>query len=410
MHSRLLSACIFGGLSLVLWYVLPESGHREIDSSAYEQLSDQFFQGDVGTLPGTGWGYGVVLAGLRYIVGQSTGLIVLFHVLCVLLCLLLLYSIAYQVFDRKTADIAVFLLSINMGFLLYTQLVMTEIVYVTLLMLFAERVVIFFVQHNRRDLYMAAGALGISVWVKPAAIYYGVAFFVTCACMGYGIGSLMLFLLCIFGYVLVTGLVFGSFSLPPLQQVNMYYYFLPKVIASVDCISRTDAVARVYACGDQWSLLVSYVFTHPITAMGIWFFNVAKTVFGFFFTQLAGMHNPGMLGNIIPFEYAQQSVWERFCSYGVCGSWVLIVAGLEIVFSCIRWLLVVYAGYALVREKRWWTLLFVCSYTVYFAAITGPDGYARLRMPFEWVFLVLAARGASRFFAGRAWTWSRGTG
>ena len=98
--------------------------------------------------------------------------IILIQILLTLLSAFLIFVTARRLFNETVGLIAFALTCINVGFLTFSQFILTESFLALFLILFFERFTAYLYDNNRKNLGHAAIALGLSVLIKPAALYY----------------------------------------------------------------------------------------------------------------------------------------------------------------------------------------------------------------------------------------------
>jgi hypothetical protein len=405
-------ALIMTALTVGLYVVLPAQGHWEIDSSCYEQVARWIIGKEQLTqLPWSlYWGYSGLLALIYTLFGTGVWAVVMMQLFIALGLMYVTYRLAYGMGGQTVARIASALIAVNIGVLVYTQLVMTELLTALLLTAGLERT-LSFVRNRRASVAMAAGFLfGCSVWVKPAALLFGPVLLIILLCVSgwsallFGIGFYIPIILC----SILNLFVCGFFGVQVTGTAGIYLYYLPKLIAVVDGVPVAQATAQVYGLmpaasyfkPHYWDalhqLFMSYVTAHPFCAVKVWMFNVGKTMFGLFVTQLKVMLNPALLATPggLSITTALGSWWTKISVYVVRGSsawWVIALACVEVLWTLARTALL---GCALVRMWSVRSFSFVAIiglYMSYFLMVTGHDGCGRYRMMIEPLLVALTA-------------------
>lgn len=344
---------------------------------------------------------------------NSLAAVVFFQLLLALLTMLLIYRIAFLLFDKNTALVSLVLCCLNLGFITYTQLLLAEIVLTFLLMLFFERWVVCVQTRSYATAAQAGAALGCSLLVKPIALVvplflllfawwhkeraqqFGLVL-VLCA-MSYG------FVGC---YMVRNYVTYNAFSLAPMMSLNVYQCYLSKVIGRLEHRSSYEVAQTTLAFQAEnpfdesgWvharALFYQTCINHPYTCAYIWTENVCKTLFGLFATQFkqlfSGRNNPKKPHS---FFWLQGSLYERGYAYITGGSVNGLVKNIalgEAFWSLIRWLLVLVACWLLCRQGDYGIAALYCMFILVLAGMTGMDGCCRYRMTFEPLLVILTA-------------------
>ncbi len=422
-----LSACIlFLTLSGLLYYAAPSlQSHFDRDSGGYDRIARTFVAtGHLadpvvrGGIPIQPIGYPLLLGLLYTVFGPDVRPIVFLQIVLSLLCIWFIFLIAGRLFGAQVAIISLFLSAVNVGFLVYAQLLLAETAMLTFLLLFFERLTAFMRDQKITQLVQAGLVLGLSVLVKPMAllfIFLLLPFIWFCPCRAASVRRKLscvsiLFLSFYFpllGYMGYNYHEYGYFRYAPMTSLNIYQCYLSKVIAAVEHVPvepvRTQTLAFTGAHGfDElgWDtgrrLFAVYAQKHPLVFAKVWATNVLKTIFGLYATQLKLLLNPTLEGGSHSFFKISGTVCERCVTYIVGGSPNTIVVGValfEFFWNLVRWLLVLCALVLLVRRRSWCLLYLFGAYTFQCAFVTGIDGCCRYRMTFEPILIMLAAIG-----------------
>ncbi len=419
-----LSLCssIFVLISLMLYRALPsDQSHIEIDSGVYERVAMNFAHTgslmDDEFVPSVSLGYPLFLGIIYRLFGHHLWLVVLLQVLLALGCMLLIYRIAQSLFNEEIARIAALLTSFNLGFIVYTQLIMTEVLLSFLLLLFFERYISYLRTKHLGMLIQAGLILGISIMVKPAALWYaliisGVLWWHSSGTWIHKLKYVGLFLLCFLipcsVYMARNKRAYGTFSLAPLARVNVYNYFLPKVIARIEGRSEWEVkkeIADLFAGKDVFDfegyapahrLFMKTMRTHPFAALLVWGENVMKTGLGLYTIQLKVLFNRSLIGGFSSIRYMTGSFLSRvhqYITHGTDSVAIMVIGYTELFYMFIRYLLIMVALLWLFMHRRWLHVVLLGSYVGYFALITGHDGCGRFRMMFEGILVILTAVG-----------------
>ena len=366
-------------------------------------------------------GYAFFLGVIYKIFGVNNSYITWIQVLLALLTGFLIFRATKTLFNKKIALISFAIFSFNLGFIVFSQFILTEILLTFLLVLFLERFVSFLKKEKLRYLIQAGLALGLSVTVKPAAIYF---IFLLILFLMLFVGSnfsykfkavillAMSFYLPVVGYMVFNKVNFGYFQVSPLGNENLYFYLLPKVLAHQN---KTDAVVEqrnVVALvngnklsKESWekvkALFMENFKKDPILFVRIWLQNVGKTFLGLFSSNLKVLVEPNVHGGDISFFKTKGNFYQRIWSYAAGGTDSLaikFIGAMEAFWTILRYILCLIALLFLFYKRRWSELFFLTFFIFYFSMITGHDGCARFRMMFEPILILLSALGIYQVF------------
>ncbi len=418
---------VFAVLTTLLFLAVPTpQGHLEIDSHGYERLATHFEQ--TGQLldplkptchPIQTLGYPLFLGLVYKVFGHSYGWIVFLQMLLAIACGLMLYSLTTRMVNTTTGLIVLGLWSINLGFLVYVQFLLTEMLLVTFLIAFLERFFAYWKTKNLYSLYFSGFLLGCSVVVKPAAVLFIIPLVIFLLLFMGGrwqrrVRTAALFALSFYlpvtGYMMSNKLRFEHFNIAPMTDEILYRYFAAKIKAKVEGKSYEDVLQNEQWCtktdlldGSGWEASKKFVheavWKHPLVIVELWFTNVLKTWLGLFTTQLKVLLDPSVGGGDCSFfKMSGQTAIERAAAYIFYGQvrWLGWFALAEALWTAIRLFLVAVGLWYLWQTKNYTTLVFFVLYLGYFSLITGHDGCCRYRMMIEPVLLVCAGMGISR--------------
>lgn len=388
--------------------------HCDIDSKAYLERGTLFYNTNKFVTahhpqqPYYALGYALFI-GLAYkIFGQSLGVIILLQLLVALISCLLMMRMAQRLFGLRARCWVPVLFACNLGYLVFVQFVLTEIVLSFFLLLFFERLTAYFHRQQLPVLAQAGLALGCSMIIKPAAMYF---VFVVCAMLALGlVGACklrllrsVLFALCFYlpviGYMTYNYQAFGNFALCTLDKINLYYWFFPNVLAYEH--GTTSDAERKQLLAHQSDEVVGKLFWQkvvhkPLLVGYVWLLNVMKTCAGLYATNLKVLVEPQVFGGAISYFKIPGGWCAKAWGYITAGAtrpWVVAVTLFEVFYSLMRYILCAVALWFLFRKKQWLALATIVIFIAYFALITGHDGCARFRMMFEFLLIVLAAGG-----------------
>ncbi len=407
-------------LLLSLWLYLHVGGvrpHCDVDSMAYVERAA--FLTTTGTfcnplapaLPYYGLGYPLFLATINYFFGTSFVWIVLAQLLLTLLNFFIICHIATMLFGTNTRYIAFILATTSFGYLIFAQFILTELLLATLL----TASFYFLLQPQRLSSACYAGLLlGLSVLVKPVALYFTIPLVVFWGALFWR--HALVFVLCFWlilgGLLLHNYYVFGAPRLGSLASINLCYWFYPYLLAhekgTLVEYERAELCRRQPYVNQVMPELVAAVKDRPLVAAWYWFFNMFKTAVGLYVTNLKVLMG-GVRGGDVSFFKQTGSIWQKMWGYitmGTTEAWVVGAAVSEAVLLAGRYMFVLLGLYRLVfvfkktnnrieayKNEYAWQLYLCVAFLGYFLMVTGHDGCARFRMMIEFLLIVLAAGG-----------------
>ena len=429
VNTKLVSLVFFTVIlvSFLLYKAVPESSaHLELDSVGYDRIALNFMHTGALTdplqsaalIPVQMVGYPLFLGIIYTIFGYNYGYVVLIQVLLWLIIIYLLYQLTQRVFDNKSASIIIFLAG-SVGFWVYSQMIMTEIILATFLTSFLYQFFVFWKTYQKTALALAGFFLGLSMIIKPVALFFIPVIALIVVIHLYtnkqNIRALLLFFLLltvpVSSYMTYNYSTYGQFVLAPLAQENIYHYYLPRLIAFVDqkplegaqqiinqTIIEKDKLKR-----EHWvpleKLLWNTVKQHPLSACYVWLNNVMRSMFGLYSSELKSLLNPAVKGGSCSFFKQNGLLHQRLWSYITYGSpsvWVTFITLYEALWLCLEYVLALLGLWILLKRKQYLITIFFILYISYFLMITGHDGCGRYRMMIEPVLLVLASAGFAR--------------
>ncbi len=422
----ILFSVIFLNLALILFLQVSQlTPFCDIDSKAYIEKATLLYKENSfaptpqmqNQFPYYALGYPIIMGIIFKIFSPQTEWIILIQILLTLLSALLIFVTARRIFNETVGLIAFALTCINVGFLTFSQFILTESFLAFFLILFFERFTAYLYTNNRKNLGQAAMALGLSILIKPAALYYPILLlpliYYTAPSSKKLIFMLffsLLFAAPILPYMLHNKATFNQFKIANLDSVNVYFWFYPNVLAqehgTTSDIERLKL--RFIAGPDNCNLeVIKETFKHdlkqkPLLFAYVWIKNVFKTLVGLFTTNLKVLVEPAVKGGDISFFKIKGKLLERTWLYiesGATSTWLKAVGLYETIWSLIRYILCFFALLIIFNNRRYTLLYFIGSYIFYFSIITGHDGCARFRMMFEFVLIILASLSLWLLFA-----------
>lgn len=415
----ILFSVIFFNLSILLFLqTSPLKHHCDIDSKAYIEKAMFLYEKNSlaptptqSQLPYYALGYSIIMGIIFKIFSPQIEWVIFIQVLLILLSAFLIFITARRLFNEKIGLIAFALTCLNVGFLTFSQFILTESFLIFFLILFFERFTAYLQSRNRLNLAQSAIALGTSVIIKPAALYFPILLLPLIYLISprdKKVQAPSLFLILFFSPILIymthNKIVFDQFKLANLDSVNVYFWFYPNVLAQrYGTSSDIERLKLQFIAGPGNNNIdaVKNMFRqdlkqNPILFIYVWLKNVVKTFLGLFTTNLKVLVEPQVHGGDISFFKIHGTVFQKTWLYiesGATSNWLKAVGAFEALWTIIRYLLCFIALAALFNRQKYVLFYFITSYIFYFSIITGHDGCARFRMMFEFVLILLAAFG-----------------
>lgn len=420
---------ILGGGSLFLFlsfllhgYVSTATPFCEIDSSAY--LHNGFLFCKHGTfspvhaqqqLPIYALGYPLFIGLLYKLFGQSIALLIWVQVLLALLAGLLLFFAARRLFGSTVAMITYGLWSVNLGFLVFSHFILSEMLLLFFLILFFERFSIYWVTGRLLPLCCAGLALGFSVLAKAVALYFPLLLLIILGIKTTGywrkwvilaMAFVIPFCIPILGFMVHNKVVFGQFKLTYIDSFNVQVFFYSQVLARENGTTWSVEMKRLFAVhGDNVECVKQQflrdVVQRPSVFCAAWLCNVMKIYAGLYATSLKTLVSGIVRDGNISFFGKRGNLWQRIVAYvedGAAYPWVKVVAWYEVVWSIVRYLLCCFGLWFLWCARQRLLMLFFLAYIFYFSFVIACDGTARYRFFFEFMLLMLAALGIKFLF------------
>lgn len=401
---------IFFTLSWVLFKQVPPSkNHCDVDSGAYIQAANLFLQkssfAQLQFQPYYGLGYPLLLAGMKKIGNNSIGIIIAIQTLLAWLTTLFIWRISLQLFSRRAALITYILASTNIGLLVFSQFLLTEILLTLLLTIAVERILLFLNKKNFSALWAAGFFLGLSCIVKSVAalfcivllplIFYFAPSLKKLKSAGY---FFIAFIVPYIGYQTHNINTFSQQS-SSMVTINVCYWYYPHLLAQINKtnsdIERENL--QIYKSDKiVWKALKRDIIRYPKEAIIALIKNWTKTLFGLYTTNLKVLISPEAKSGGLSFFRLSGNFFQRFHSY-ITGctklTWIKILGYWEAMLLIINYFFLLLGLHALSKKKHWSVLIFIILYLGYFVGITGHDGCARFRMMSDMIVITLAAGG-----------------
>lgn len=402
--------------AFVLYHVVDkQSGHFDVDSYGYIDIAQFFAQTGILTDPHCiasppvqPVGYHFFLGILLRIFNGSMALIIGVQILCMCLVIVCSIYLARILYGDVIAWIVGMLSACNIGYLVYAQLILAEVILLLLLMLFFLTYV-YFLRDKRIGYVKGAGFfLGISMLIKPVVLLFIIPVAYVTYRVSYITYVLMLmiyFMMPIGIYILRNYVQYGAIFFAPMTELNLYQCFLAKVMSAVDGGDEQIIIenklrfnAQSLADSSGWSharyYFHHYIWNYPYVCSYIWLCNIFKTWFGLYATQLKKMVAPCQ--DIHSFFRQNGSLYDCIQCYITGGtdskamawlSWINVwYDAIRLFFACLG-LVVLY------KRAQTMQVVFFLSWMMSMSIVTGIDGCCRYRLTYEPILLLLASIG-----------------
>lgn len=413
----LISMAIFVGLSFLLFKQIPVKGaHCDVDSSAYIMTGSMIYKdGNFAAqkqLPYFCLGYPLFVGVVYKLFGPNNIFVVIAQIILALCSMVLIFAIAAMLFSQWVGAVSALLFATNLGYLTFSQFILTETVLSFLLLLFVFFLMRFYLLERSFLLALSAFMLGLSVVVKPAGILFlgPLVLWIVVLCrskrmLGWKVCGMVVvfFWLPILSYMTHNKIMFNQFRIGALAKLNMHYWYLPNVLGWVNNtnsdIERIELRKYASIHGDEGvdNFFKESLKKHPVIAIKAWLWGASKTMLGLFTTNLKVLVDEHIGGGCISFFRISGTLLDRVHEYVCKGTslrWVHVVGYFEIVYSTLLYFFsIIGLGYLLFNRRYHLLLAFFVLYLGYFIGITGHDGCARFRMMIEAILVLLAALG-----------------
>lgn len=418
-------AAIFCLLSALFYWTSPYEGHFGLDSPGYDCIAQNFAATNrledpelPGVIPIQVVGYSLFLGILYKLFGYHIWLIIIVQVILCLLAIFLMMRLTHRFFSEPITKLVMILSTLNIGFLVFSQFILTEILLMTLLVAWLERFATFWQTKKINVLLCASFIFGISTWVKPIALFFmpvWLCFVAYCLTDLFPLRQVLKFMLLtvatfcvpIILYICHNAFMHNTIQFVPTAKENLYFYFLAKVIAQDKQCAVEDVYPQIFKTFSgknhndvaRWQTahkqLTSYVYQKPYLVLSLWLTNCLKTACGLFSTQLKLLVNPAI--SLKPLSLFSQTggFSDRLIAYVTDNFSHPLFAGIAIgesIWSIIRLPLIAVGLIWLLYAQPLLALLFI-TFSCYCTLITGHDGCGRYRMMFEPILIILAAIG-----------------
>jgi 4-amino-4-deoxy-L-arabinose transferase-like glycosyltransferase len=410
--ALLVSNIIFIVLSIFLFRkVSVHESHCEIDSSAYLKSATNFYNNKFfekkDSFPHYALGYSIIIGMLYKIFKPRKEVIIYYQIALALLSNIVLFYLAFIFFGSLAASLCSLFFSINLGYLVFSQFILTEITLSFFLLLFFYCFVVFIKTSSVRYLYFSMAFLGTSILIKQAAIYFVAIFlFFIVNKLRRNYKPIIISLLCFYFpvgvYMTYNKMIFGHFSTGNFKNINMLYWYLPKILGHIQKRNHVAIRAELQEkeIEEVQGIFWETVTKRPFTSMYVWMKNVAQTFLGFYSTSIKRLILGCRKFNAVPFFLIVGNWIQKISMYlkqGALNKWLYSVSIYELCWMIFSYSCAFFCCFYLFLKRKFELLLFILAYIFYFSIITGHDGTARFRMLFEFVLLLLTSGGSAIF-------------
>jgi 4-amino-4-deoxy-L-arabinose transferase-like glycosyltransferase len=386
--------------------------------------------------------YPLFMAAIYAVFGHQPFVIVLVQCGASLMSLWFVFLLADRMFGRSAALLAALWMALDLGQVIFASLIMTETVFVTLLVLSTWCTWRLISATIRRKKLIYAGLTGITAGLaalcRPVAMYLPVvmAFVVGVLWLERGHSSrtvwrhvrqtvviVLLFVATLSPWLLRNAILFRSPQLSSIQGFNLLFHNTAYMRARLEGSTWKEAYTQIRAevqaetgnrqlnpleLADYYQQkAIREIAGHPAAYAhahleGIfWLFAMPNTNF---LANLLGIldHPTGIIANLRTRDpsanlQALQGFWNDFVRGSPAQLIFLLALVLEmLILGCI------YVGALLgiaasIRKKKWILLAILLGQIGYFALLAGPLGYGRFRIPAMPFICILAGSG---------WAWA----
>lgn len=352
-----------------------------------------------------------------------------------LIILLLAWIITHSAF---IALIAAWIVALCPGFILISTYLLSEAVALVFFFLF---LLTFYLLIQKKQgsswLLMAIAAgflLGITTWIRPMGQFLAVAtalflLLFDCTALRIRLKKIILFLLIFFitisPWYLRNHTLTGQWFFCPMFGVYLTTFNAPKIVRRIKKMPLNDCIKLLYKYSEEdirharekiigtnkivsqeaamGTVARAILLAHPFYAFYDWTKEVLKTTFDLYSYQIVALvHNSYKYD---PIEEFLTEKWQDSLYHKSLHPLVRALVWLEVLYTIILWLGIFLGFYSFIAKpmghkglpaltanpNRLWlvTLLFALA----IVGMTGGFGYARLRLPAEPLFIIIALWG-----------------
>jgi 4-amino-4-deoxy-L-arabinose transferase-like glycosyltransferase len=439
---------LYFALSIILLKnVSPVNSHQEADSSYLQKQAVSFYKtnrffpkeetsfyqaGGKKLLTSHTSGYPFFMAIIYKIFGVTYKPIILLQIILTFLSAFLIFFATTYLLGETVATITFALFTINIGYLTFAQLILTDCLFIFLLSLFFERFSSFIKTKKTISLLTSGLILGISTIVKPASLYFPMFLiifllfflFIKQQTIISNIATIILFLLCfsvpIKSMKIYNQKTYNKSEFTNTGNFNLYLWFWGNVIANQKNPTNMQKRKAIFAqetkkiiqmlkpndFGDEdWTEVKrkfwNSVMDNPIPFITTWLKEMLKTYAGLYTTTLRILVEPSYYRGDVSFFEIKNSFFSKIHKYisrETKSNKLIAIGYIETIWSLLRYIFCFIGLLFLFLRKKWAIFFFYSFFIFYFSFITGFGGCSRYRTAFEFVLIILAAIGIYVFF------------
>jgi len=398
-------------------YISLAQGLQEYGNFSYPDHPDR---PDVERMPG----YPIFVAYILSLFGGSLLAVVIVQIILDSLSCVLIYWLAEKLWNGNGL-IAGLLAAINIGMITYAHFILNDSFFLFIFLFLLLAIFKFLKVHSWKFCLIIGSVMGISAYVRPVIIYLpiflGPIFFCfllfhardsICRAGGKAAVMVLMFMIIISPWLLRNYFDQGRLKLTAQGGEHLLQYVVPFVwqysrgIPFIEGMKKaneefakkmekdsiqTDNLGPFQKNELQVGMALDYLKKEPkIAIIKAWFFGMVKNLFApaiIDMSYLLGIERPH-------FFYTEgKTLIDRTWNFikGMKGffGWIVIF---NILLIGISRVIQLYGLWQLMKKRIWEGLLFILIIG-YFLLVSGPVGYAKYRLPFEPILIVLMAIG-----------------
>ncbi len=417
--STLLLICLFALLIRISFLIILQPWDEDItknkvligDSIGYHTRALSIIDNGTPSTLDAWWtpGYLFFIAFIYSILGIKPWLILLAQVLLDTGIVLIAYFMAHELFKSEaTSLIAAFLYAISFPSAFYSIRLLSETTF-TFVLALSILVFIKSLKKSQPEGYALTGFItGIAAYIRAAALYFPAVFaFVLLFDKGHPMVRLrnIIILLLVFAVTLFPWQFrnlkqYGEYAMTTKGSVNLIVN-ASIVKAEVEHIDRQKALEALGESSSEnpfeqskirYETALSYISEHPFAYIKCQIRGIIKMFLG---TGQSGLTY--LFGVKTEPSYAAEDMSESASKIANSMRTNLPNAALFVI-QIIEYLFVVIGIVFMFKKDKRLYLLLLIMIILYFAAITGPIGYSRFRVPIIPFYLVISAAGMLEVF------------
>jgi len=362
-------------------------------------------------------GYPFLIAAVYGIFGRSPIMVIFLQLVFGTLVCLLVYRIGREIFNEKTGLIAALFLAFDLPSISYTNSLLTETLF-TLLLTGSIYCLVGFFKHPNKFLLLSTGVLlGLAALCRPIAQYLFIPLGIIFILLGPGeLKKRMvhyLILTVVFFVMLAPWLIrnytlTGIFDLTSLQGVSLLFLKAGGVkltLAGKDCRNASSK----YINGTTTELI------HEIeTQYGSLDEKSPAEKDRIYKKKALGIilqHPLVYLRNVLSCSLYMLTKSDFSTSWFVMGLqrgktrnvFRKLVELSNLIFVLVLWFGIIYGGYFLVKEQKYWPLVLLLTLIGYFTFLSaGPEAFSRFRVPIMPYIALLGSYGLVTYLSRKA--------